>query len=419
MSSEPEDRRHVGQHVAAADEVHRLQVREARRADLALVGLVGAVGDEIDAELALRRLDRGVNLAGRHVIALGVELEVMDQRLHRALHLAALRRHDLVVDDRHRPLPFRLAQLRDALLHDADRLPHLLHADAVAVVAVAVLADRNVEIHLGVAFVGLRLAQVPGRARAAHHHAGEAPLPGVLQPHHADVDVALLEDAVVGEQRFEVVADLQERIAERLDVVDQLRRQVLMHAADAEVGRMHARARGALVEHHQLLALLEAPQRRGERADVHRLRGDVEDVREQPPDLAIEHADELRAARHLQAEQLLRREAERMLLVHRRDVVEPVEIRDRLQIGLLLDQLLGAAMQQPDMRIDALDHLAVELQHEAQHAVRRRMLRPEVDGEVAQSRDVVHRLTLRLILRGAKAAKTSAPVMFFVLLAKS
>ena len=75
-----------------------------------------------------------------------------------------------------------------------------------------------------------------------------------------------------------------------------------------------------------------------------------------------------------------------MLLVHRRDVVEPVEIGDRLQIGLVLDQLLGAAMQQADMRIDALDDLAVELQHEAQHAMRRRMLRPEVDGEVADRR---------------------------------
>jgi hypothetical protein len=30
---------------------------EARRADLAAVGLVGAVGHEIDAELALRRFD--------------------------------------------------------------------------------------------------------------------------------------------------------------------------------------------------------------------------------------------------------------------------------------------------------------------------------------------------------------------------
>ena len=86
---------------------------------------------------------------------------------------------------------------------------------------------------------------------------------------------------------------------------------------------------------------------------------------------------------HLEAEQLLHRQAEGVLLVHRRDVIEPVEIADRLQVGLVLDQLLGAAMQQPDMRIDALHHLAVELQHQAQHAVRGRVLRAEIDGELA------------------------------------
>ena len=35
------------------------------------------------------------------------------------------------------------------------------------------------------------------------------------------------------------------------------------------------------------------------------------------------------------------------------------------------------------MRIDALDDLAVQLQHQTQHAVGRRMLRPEVDVERA------------------------------------
>ncbi len=79
-----------------------------------------------------------------------------------------------------------------------------------------------------------------------------------------------------------------------------------------------------------------------------------------------------------------------MLLIHRRDVIEPVEIRHVLQIGARLHQLLGAAMQQADMRIDALDDFAVQLQHKAQHAVRRRMLRPEVDGEITDCRLIVH-----------------------------
>jgi len=72
----------------------------------------------------------------------------------------------------------------------------------------------------------------------------------------------------------------------------------------------------------------------------------------------------LRAPGHLDPEQLLDRQAEAVLLVHRRDIVEPIEIRHRLHIGLRFDQLLGAAMQETDMRIDTLDNLAVELEHE-------------------------------------------------------
>ncbi len=205
----------------------------------------------------------------------------------------------------------------------------------------------------------------------------------VLEGDRADIDIALLEDAVVGEQAFDVVADFEERIAERVDVGNQLGREVLMHAARTDIGRMHAAATGTLVEHHQLFALLEAPERRRQRADIHGLGGDVEEVRQKPPDLGIEHADELGPLGHGDADQLLDGERIRMFLIHRRDVIEPVEIGQRLEIGLVLDQLLGAAMEQADMRVDPLNHLAVELEHQAEHAVGRRMLRAEIDGELA------------------------------------
>src|SRR5262249_1694919 len=181
-------------------------------------------------------------------------------------------------------------------------------------------------------------------------------------------------------------ADLEERIAKRGDVVDELRRQILMHAADAEIGGMQAAAGGALVEPHKLFPLFEAPERRRERADIHSLRGHVEEVRQQPSNLAIEHADELRAPRHRKPEQLFRRQAEGMLLVYRGDLVKPVEIRDRLQRGIVLGQVFGPGVQKADMRIDAFHHLAVELQYETQYAVRRRVLGPEIDGEIAQLR---------------------------------
>ena len=74
----------------------------------------------------------------------------------------------------------------------------------------------------------------------------------------------------------------------------------------------------------------------------------------------------------------------RVLLIHRRDIVEPIEIGHVLQVRARLHEFFGAAMQEADMRVDPLDHLAVKLEHEAQHAMRRRMLRPEVDREVAE-----------------------------------
>src|SRR5581483_12407762 len=109
-------------------------------------------------------------------------------------------------------------------------------------------------------------------------------------------------------------------------------------------------------------------------------------MRQKTPDFAEQNADQLRAFRHVEPEQLFRSEAESVLLIHGRDIIEPVEIRDRLQIRLLLDEFFSPPMQQTNMRVDTLDDLAIEFEHEAQHAVRRRMLRPEIDGEVAKRR---------------------------------
>ena len=69
--------------------------------------------------------------------------------------------------------------------------------------------------------------------------------------------------------------------------------------------------------------------------------------------------------------------------IHRRDIIEPIEIGHVLQVGPRLHEFFGAAMQQADMWINSLDHLAIELKHQAQHAMRRRMLGSKVDREVA------------------------------------
>src|SRR5471032_10423 len=54
-----DDGDHVGDHVAARHLVQSLQMREAGAADLHAVGLVRAVGHDVNPELALGMLDRG------------------------------------------------------------------------------------------------------------------------------------------------------------------------------------------------------------------------------------------------------------------------------------------------------------------------------------------------------------------------
>src|SRR5262249_18540930 len=148
---------------------------------------LAAGGQGLFLEQPLQRAWRDAHAAAPH----------MNERLHRALHLGAARGHDLGINEMGRPLPVWRPQLGNTLFHDADRLAHLFHADAVAVVTIAVLADRDVKIQLRIALVRLGLAQVPGGAGTAHHHARETPSPGVGERDYAEVHVALFEDAIV------------------------------------------------------------------------------------------------------------------------------------------------------------------------------------------------------------------------------
>src|SRR6516225_9945481 len=73
------------------------------------------------------------------------------------------------------------------------------------------------------------------KVRPAMQHTGKAPTPGVCELDHGDIDVALLEDAIFRQLPLDVVADLEGGIAERPDVVEELRRQVLVHASDPKI----------------------------------------------------------------------------------------------------------------------------------------------------------------------------------------
>ena len=100
---------------------------------------------------------------------------------------------------------------------------------------------------------------------------------------------------------------------------------------------------------------------------------------QKPPDFRIQNADRLPACGSLDSQKLLGGKRKGMFLALRRGIIEAVEIADSLHIRLVFDQLFRAPVQQTDMWIGAFDNLAVHFEDQAQHAVRRRVLRAEVD----------------------------------------
>src|SRR5262249_55564502 len=93
------------------------------------------------------------------------------------------------------------------------------------------------------------------------------------------------------------------------------------------------------------------------------------------------HTNQLSAAGQFDVQKFLPPQHKGMLLVHRRDVIKPIEIADRLQKGFFLDQLFIAAMEQAHVRIDTVHDLAVEVQYEAQCPMVRWVLRSKIDRE--------------------------------------
>ncbi len=389
---------------------------EAWRADLHPVGFVCPVGDEIDPEFALGVLHRGVRLALRHVHALGEILEVVYQFLHVGLHPDTWWGSDLVVFSDHRSrVP---AQPVHALPDDAIRLAHFLDAHQVAVVAITIYSDRDVELEPVIDLVGLLPAQVPFDAGAAQHRSGESERHRAFRRNHTDAHSALLPDPVLGKQSLifvhaprktfgEVFDEIEKRplavpvhLADRALVVD-LRDLVLRHcigqvpvyAAWTIVRGVHARAGHRLIDIKQILALAKAVQENRHGTEVKCVGAEREKMRENAGYLVEHHPDILGAQRDFDTEQLLYRHDVGVLVAHHRRVVEPVHIRNRLEVRPVFGELLGSAVQQPDVRVGALDHLAIKLQHQPQHPVRRGVLRAKIHGVVPDLRHICFRLS--------------------------
>ena len=97
-------------------------------------------------------------------------------------------------------------------------------------------------------------------------------------------------------------------------------------------------------------------------------------------DFAKHGPDVLGTNRDINVKQLLDSQREALLVGHHGDIVETVEVGQRLEVCPVLDELLCASMQQSYMGVGAHNLLSSELKNQAQHAVGSGMLGPKVDS---------------------------------------
>ena len=84
---------------------------------------------------------------------------------------------------------------------------------------------------------------------------------------------------------------------------------------------------------------------------------------ENSADFAKKNANELSTPGRADVEELFYGQTKGMLLVHWRDIVQSIEIRKRLKIGLVLDQFLCAPVQKSDMGVRSDHDLPIKLQY--------------------------------------------------------
>ena len=157
----------------------------------------------------------------------------------------------------------------------------------------------------------------------------------------------------------------------------------LRDAAGAHERVVHAQAGHHLEQPQDLLAVAEAVGHRGERAHLEAAGRERDEVRGDALELERDDADQLGARRDVvdDAEQLLDGEDVARLVGDAREVVHARHERDGLGPGAVLEVLLDAGVQVADAAAGLGDRLALQLEDEAQHAVRRRVLRTHVDDD--------------------------------------
>ena len=282
---------------ALDDGRRRLERGEARGAELHAPGPRAAVRDDVAPRLAARRLDDDVDLALGDAVALGDDLEVVDQRLHRGVELVARGEHDLAV-------------VRDPRLARPSRRAGRGTAGRCA----RTRASRPCAPCSG---RRRRRSGTPGRRTRPRRRRGTAcSSAGPSRPRRRGASgpdcpsasassaesrpipfVRSSQIALPVEDRLVLVDRLRHRVAERPRLVGEAGREVLGEPAHLDVARVQPRAARQLEEVEDGVAVVERVPEHRDRPELEGRRAEPDEVRVDAVQLGERHPRPGRAPR--------------------------------------------------------------------------------------------------------------------------
>ena len=241
-----------------------------------------------------------------------------------------------------------------------DRLADLRQTAAVAVVAVADRADRDLEVEFVVVEVRLSLAQIPGLAGGAQERAGDAELEQTLARDDPNPLVRWRKISLRSSSASYWSTGSASRRRTRASCVrsrpgcPRRRRRpgssgcACAGRSTSRRGRASCRARESIeVDRH--------------RAEVERRRAEPDQVRMDPVEFEVEHPQVLRARRDLELDQLLDRATEGLHVGEVGEVVHPLDERDHLPVVLVSQVFSMPVWTYPTTGFRSLDDFALEV----------------------------------------------------------
>src|SRR6266446_310503 len=350
------DGHNIRHQMSAHHAVEGLQIYKRRRPYAHTIGLDRAVAHDVIAYFSLWGFNRMVDLTRR--------------RLQNFSHLS---------EDR------AGRNILDGLQANQARLPHLFHADQIAIVGVSGRADGNLKFVLIVGRVRRGFANVPFDATGSEHGPGYTEGDGVgsRQNPHAlgtpDPNAILREQILVfDDARFEILAEPCDFLFE--SVVG-----FVLQAADAKRVGGQARPAVFLKNLQNFFAFAEAIKERRKRANIQSMGTEPQEVAGNSLQLRQDRSNHARSRRSFHDQQFFHCLAISQAAADGGNVVHAVDVGRKLLIGAVLRDFLDAPVQIPNDALGADYALAIELELDTQHAVGGRMLRSHVDDQFVRA----------------------------------